>query len=49
MTNSVQNYISFTGRNSSLVIDFNNDAPQIMYWREKPSVQSTGQMMTQQV
>ena len=46
MTNSLQNYISFTGRNSSLLIDCNNDAPQIMYWREKLSAQSTGQMMS---
>ena len=46
MTTSSQNYISLTGRNSSLVIDCSNDAPQIMYWREKLSAQSTGQMMS---
>ena len=46
MTTSPQNYISLTGRNSSLVIDCSNDAPQIMYWREKLSAQSTGQMMS---
>jgi len=46
MTTSPQNYISLTGRNSSLVIDCNNDAPSIMYWREKLSAQSTGQMMS---
>jgi alpha-galactosidase len=45
MTISSNNYISLTGRNSSLVIDCNNDAPQIMYWREKLSAQSTVQMM----
>lgn len=45
MTNSVQSTISFTGQNSSLVIDCNNNAPQIIYWREKLSAQSTGQMM----
>jgi alpha-galactosidase len=40
------NYISLTGLTSSLVIDCNNDAPQIMYWRKKLSPQSTGQMMS---
>ena len=46
MVHSQKNYISFTGLSSSLVIDCNNDAPQIMYWREKLSAQSTGQMMS---
>jgi alpha-galactosidase len=40
-----QNYIFFAGRNSSLVIDCSNDAPQIIYWREKLSEQSSGSMI----
>lgn len=45
MSNSSHNYISLSGRNSSLVIDCNNETPQIIYWRERLSKQSTGQMM----
>lgn len=46
MTERFQDFITLTGRNSSLVIDLNNDVPQIIYWREKLSEQSTGQMMS---
>lgn len=46
MNESFQDFITLTGHTSSLVIDLNNDAPQIMYWREKLSAQSTGQMMS---
>jgi alpha-galactosidase len=46
MTDNFQDYITLTGRSSTLVIDLNNKAPQIMYWREKLSAQSTGQMMS---
>lgn len=45
MALSSSKFVTLNGRNSSLVIDLNNQAPQIIYWREKLCAQSNPEMM----